>query len=62
MLWFKETKSGNQIAINPKYVVAVFEVAEEGGFNGKTAISLTTGSIVVEDSLLDVVGQINGVR
>ena len=60
MLWFTETKSDNQIAINPKYVVAVFEVSDEGEFKGKTGISLTNGTVIVNDNTLTVVGSLQG--
>jgi uncharacterized protein YlzI (FlbEa/FlbD family) len=60
MLWFTETKSGNQLAVNPKYVVVAFCVSDEGEFFGKTGISMINGSIIVDDSLLEVVGQITG--
>ena len=55
MLWFTEVKSGDRIAINPDYVVAIF-TAKEGEFSGKTVISLTSGQTVVEENAIEVVG------
>ena len=59
LIWVKESRSGNQIAINSKNVVAVFEVMDENESKGKTALSLSNGTVVVEDSLLEVVSRIN---
>jgi hypothetical protein len=51
LIWVKESRSGNQIAINTKSVIAVFEVMDENEAKGKTALSLTNGNVVVEDSV-----------
>ena len=59
LIWVKESRSGNQIAINTKSVIAVFEVMDENESKGKTALSLSNGTVVVEDSLLEVVARIN---
>ena len=61
MLWFTEVKSGDRMDINPDYVVAVFTAAE-GEFSGKTVISLISGQTVVEESAVDVVGQLKGAK
>ena len=61
MLWFTEVKSGDRIAINPQYVVAVF-TAKEGEFDGKTVISLISGQTVVEEDSVLIVGQIEGAK
>ena len=61
MLWFTEVKSGDRMAINPDYVVAVFTAAE-GEFSGKTVISLISGQTVVEENIVDVVGQLQGAK
>jgi len=55
MIWITEATSGNKIAINPTYIVAVF-IISEGDQKGKTAINLTNGNVVVEESDFDVVG------
>lgn len=57
MLWFTDAVTQKQIAVNPKYVVAVF-TAQEGEATGKTVISLINGTCIVEDSELEVVGRI----
>ena len=61
MLWFTETKSNERIAINPDYVVAVFTAAE-GEFTGKTVISLISGQTVVEENIVNVVGELQGAK
>jgi hypothetical protein len=55
MIWITEAASGNKIAINPTYIVAVFTITD-GEQQGKTAINLTNGNVVVNESDYDVVG------
>ena len=57
MIWVTDALNSNKVAINPTYVVAVFKIPEGIDNAGKTAINLTTGSIVVDESELDIVGQ-----
>ena len=61
MIWITDTINKHKVAINPQYVVAVFQVPEstdekQNVLVGKTAINLTTGSIIVEENEFDVVG------
>ena len=58
MIWITEAVSGNKIAINPTYVVAVFTISD-GEQKGKTAINLTNGNVVVNESDYDVVGMMS---
>ena len=60
MKWFTDTGTGNKVAINPDYVIAVF-IAPDGQFQGKTAINLINGQLIVEESDIDVVGVLTGV-
>ena len=62
MIWLTDAVNGHKVAINPHYIVAVFQVPEgddpkQNLHVGKTAINLTTGSIIVNESELNVVGQ-----
>jgi hypothetical protein len=59
LVWVTDAVNKNKVAVNPVYVVVVFQVPE-GEHIGKTAINLTTGSIIVEENDLDVIGMING--
>jgi uncharacterized protein YlzI (FlbEa/FlbD family) len=59
LLYFTEATAGTTVAINPKFVVAVF-VAPPGESEGHTVISLINGTALVKESDLDVVGRING--
>jgi len=59
LIYFTDTSTKNLIAINPTYVVAVFTV-NEGEHEDKTVISLTNGSLIVEESQIDVVGRLQG--
>jgi hypothetical protein len=58
MIWITEAVSGNKIAINPTYIVAVFTISD-GEQKGKTAINLTNGNVVVNESDYDVVGMMS---
>ena len=57
---FTESKSNTPIGINTDNIVAVFE-AFEGEFVGKTVLNLIGGSVIVEESLIDVLGQLAAV-
>jgi hypothetical protein len=59
LVYFTDVVSKNKVAVNPKYAVAVFPVAE-GELKGKTIISLVNGSVAVEESQIDVVGVLQG--
>jgi uncharacterized protein YlzI (FlbEa/FlbD family) len=59
MIWVTDAKTENKIAINPKYVVAVF-VATEGEAVGQTFIGLINGNIIVKESELEVVALLGG--
>jgi hypothetical protein len=58
-VYFTDATSQQKIAINPKQVVAVFTV-KEGEMAGKTAIGVVNGSVLVEESQIDVVGTLQG--
>ena len=57
MIWVTDLQTGNKVAINPQYVVAVF-IAAEGPTEGNTIINLTTGQLAVKESDIDVVNAI----
>jgi hypothetical protein len=57
MIWVTESTSGNKIAINSTYIVAVFTISD-GEQKGKTAINLTNGNVVVDETDYDVVGMV----
>lgn len=59
MLYFPDAVSGKSVALNPEYIVAVFE-ATEGEHEGKTVINIMGGTLVTSESQLEVVGKING--
>ena len=59
LVYFTDATSQQQIAINPKQVVAVFTV-KEGEMAGKTAIGVVNGSILVEESQIEFVGVLQG--
>jgi uncharacterized protein YlzI (FlbEa/FlbD family) len=62
MIWLTDSVNGHKVAVNPHYVVAVFQIpkttdGEQNALVGKTALNLTTGSIIVDESEYDVVGR-----
>lgn len=57
--WFTDATSGDKLAINAEYVIAVF-VAKEGEVAGKTVISMINGTVVVNEDHLSVVTTVNG--
>ena len=60
LIYFTDITTGNSVALNPEHVVAVFE-ATEGEHKDKTVISIVTGgTLITDESQLDVVGKING--
>ena len=52
---------GTNVFVNPEYVVAIF-TAQDGEHEGKTAITLINGNVLVGDDLLEVVGAVNGAQ
>ena len=60
MLWVTEAKTQNKIAINPEHVVAIFK-AVDGEFTGKTIVGLVNGQVAIDESDIDIVGQLNAV-
>ena len=61
MLLFTDAMSNSSIAVNPKQVIAVF-TAGEGEHAGKTVISVTNGNLLVSESQVEVVGQLQGAQ
>ena len=52
LIWFTNSY-GRQIAIDSRHVTNVYEVG------GNTVVVMTTGSIILTDSMLDVVSRLN---
>lgn len=59
LVYFTDATNQQEVAINPKYVVAVF-VLPDGEMKDKTVVGLINGNIVVEESQIDVVGVLQG--
>ena len=59
LVYFTDAVSQQQIAINPQYVIAVF-VAQDGEAKGKTVVGLINGNVIVQQSQIEVVGELNG--
>lgn len=59
LIWLTDGSTGNKVALNPKYVIAVF-TATEGEAKGLTIISLVNGTVSVKETEIEVVTTING--
>lgn len=59
MLLFTDAQTGNSVAVNPNFVVVVFSTKTEEGVE-KTVINTTTGNILVNESQVEVIGQLQG--
>jgi hypothetical protein len=59
LLNFTETSTQKSIAVNPTAVTSVF-TAPQGEYEGKTVITLGQQPVLVEESFVEVVGQLNG--
>ena len=59
MIWVTDALNNGKVALNEKHIVAVFEM-KEGEHVGKTAINLVNGSIIVSETDIEVVGQLQG--
>lgn len=59
MIWVTDVANNNKIAVNTDHVVAIFP-AFEGDHIGKTVIGLINGSIIVDESDVELVGILNG--
>ena len=60
MLYFNEKGTGLSLAINPKYVVVVFEKDEEG--EKTTIINMINGNAAVQEDYLETVGRLNAIQ
>jgi hypothetical protein len=61
MIWLSDVKNNHKVAVNPSNVVAVF-TAPDGEFEGKTVVSLVSGTLVVNETDLDVVSMVEGAK
>ena len=64
MLLFTDAQTGNAVAVNPDNVVVLFtatETTEDGVVTEKTIINTLTGNLVVKESYIDVLGQLQAV-
>lgn len=57
MIWITDTLTGKKVALNPDHIVAVF-IAPDGPHEGKTAVNLINGQLIVEETDFDVVAMI----
>ena len=60
LLYFTDAATNKSVAVNPDKVAVVFTGADNTDVAGKTVIALVSGSLVVTEDVLSVVGRING--
>ena len=61
LILFTDATTGNAIAVNPAHVVVVFSTKSEEGIES-TVINTLTGNVLVKESYVEVVGQIQGAK
>jgi hypothetical protein len=59
LVLFTDATTGNAIAVNPSHVVVVFTNKSEEGFE-TTVVNTLTGNLLVKESYVDVIGQLQG--
>jgi len=57
LILLTDAVTGNAIAVNPKHVVVVF-TAKDDKVGEATVINTLTGNVLVKDSYVEVVGQL----
>ena len=62
MLLFTDATTGNAIAVNPDNVVVLFTAKDEGSDVEKTVINTFTGNLVVKESYVEVLGQLQAAK
>lgn len=60
-IWLTDVQNGAKVAVNTKHVSVVF-TAPEGEVKGKTIVSMTNGTLAVEEDDLTVITLINEVN
>ena len=59
MIWVTDALNNGKVALNKQHIVAVF-VLQDGENEGKTAINMVNGSIIVSETDVEVVGLLQG--
>ena len=62
MLLFTDANTNNAVAVNPEFVVVLFVGKDEGSNEEKTVINTTTGNLIVKESFVEVLGQLQGAK
>lgn len=62
MLLFTDATTGNAIAVNPENVVVLFTAKDETSSEEKTVINTITGNLVVKESYVEVLGQLQAAK
>ena len=62
MLLFTDLQTGNAVALNPDHVVVLFTTKDETTGEEKVVINTLAGNVVVKESYVEVLGQLQGVK
>ena len=62
MILLTDATTNNAVAVNPEFVVVLFTAKEEETGVEKTVINTSTGNLVVKESFVEVLGQLQGAK
>lgn len=62
MLLFTDAQTNNAIALNPDHVVVLFTAKNEAGGPDSVVINTIAGNVVVKESYVEVLGQLQGAK
>lgn len=60
LMMFTDALNSGSVAINPEHIIAIFVAPKDTEIAGKTVINIPSGTIVVTEDYLTVVGRVNG--
>ena len=62
MLLFTDSQTGNAVALNPEHVVVLFTTKDETTGEEKVVINTLVGNVIVKESYVEVLGQLQGIK
>ena len=62
MLLFTDLQTGNAVALNPDHIVVLFTAKDETSGEEKVVINTLAGNVIVKESYVEVLGQLQGVK
>ena len=62
MLLFTDAQTGNAVAVNPKHVVVLFTTKDETTGDEKVVVNTLVGNVVVKESYVEALGQLQAAK